>query len=345
MKLYGFDDQIILSGANLSRDYFTNRQDRYHLFSSKEITTYFFQLHSIISNLSFLLESNSHIRAGYNLKWPTSNLAPSPFDSPSDFISYSSKVLKKLTLSSKNGSSEVSREKITDTIVYPIFQFTPLFCSHTNSSTELPAITSILSILSLPEFKRSSWTFTAGYFNPIPTLTSLLLSTSSTSSNVIIASPGANGFYGSKGISSLLPPAYTLLSRRFVEAINRKGKTKEIEVKEWRRGVNGEPGGWTYHAKGLWISLGLKKSNDGGAEISVVGSSNYTKRSYQLDLEAGAVIITSNEDLKKQLGFERNALSEHARKVSIDDFMKSERKVSFRVRMAMWFVRLVGGAL
>ena len=30
MKLYGVDDEIILSGANLSSDYFTNRQDRYH---------------------------------------------------------------------------------------------------------------------------------------------------------------------------------------------------------------------------------------------------------------------------------------------------------------------------
>ncbi|KAL8805124.1 MAG: hypothetical protein Q9200_005551, partial [Gallowayella weberi] len=36
IKLYGIDDEVILSGANLSSDYFTNRQDRYHLFSSKK---------------------------------------------------------------------------------------------------------------------------------------------------------------------------------------------------------------------------------------------------------------------------------------------------------------------
>src|SRR6202012_2401768 len=30
MKLYGVDDELILSGANLSEDYFTNRQDRNH---------------------------------------------------------------------------------------------------------------------------------------------------------------------------------------------------------------------------------------------------------------------------------------------------------------------------
>ena len=32
IKLYGMDDEVILSGANLSHDYFTNRQDRYHVF-------------------------------------------------------------------------------------------------------------------------------------------------------------------------------------------------------------------------------------------------------------------------------------------------------------------------
>ncbi|KAL8721161.1 MAG: hypothetical protein Q9225_002086, partial [Loekoesia sp. 1 TL-2023] len=35
IKLYGIDNEVILSGANLSSDYFTNRQDRYHVFSSK----------------------------------------------------------------------------------------------------------------------------------------------------------------------------------------------------------------------------------------------------------------------------------------------------------------------
>ncbi|KAL8644413.1 MAG: hypothetical protein Q9226_007777, partial [Calogaya cf. arnoldii] len=45
IKLYGIDDEVILSGANLSSDYFTNRQDRYHVFSSKGITDYFARIH------------------------------------------------------------------------------------------------------------------------------------------------------------------------------------------------------------------------------------------------------------------------------------------------------------
>ena len=33
-KLFVFDDSVIISGANLSTDYFTNRQDRYILIGN-----------------------------------------------------------------------------------------------------------------------------------------------------------------------------------------------------------------------------------------------------------------------------------------------------------------------
>ena len=38
MKIYGFDNELILSGANLSKDYFTNRQDRYYIFKILPLT-------------------------------------------------------------------------------------------------------------------------------------------------------------------------------------------------------------------------------------------------------------------------------------------------------------------
>lgn len=143
-------------------------------------------------------------------------------------------------------------------------------------------------------------------------------------------------------MSALLPPAYTLLARRFLESVAASPRQNDsIVLKEWRRGTVGEPGGWTYHAKGLWVSL------DGGTRpsISVVGSSNYTKRSYSLDLEAGAVIITRDEGLKEKLKDEKDALQEYAGQVGMDEFVKVERRVGIHVRIAMWIVRAVGGAL
>jgi CDP-diacylglycerol--glycerol-3-phosphate 3-phosphatidyltransferase len=326
-----------MRSANLSNDYFTNRQDRYHVFSSKEITDYFFKIHDSVSKFSFLVTPDPQLPAGYTLEWPTSNVAPSPLDSPKQYIKQSTAILTPLIKAPPPESACPSPGK--NTTIYPLSQLTQLLSPDT--STELPAIISILRKLCSPLYKNSSWTFTAGYFNPDPSLTRLLLSTSSIQNTVLTASPWANGFYGSKGVSGLLPPAYTLLSRRFLESINKHGRDNDIALKEWRRGTVGEPGGWTYHAKGLWVALNGEKE----PSISVVGSSNYTKRSYGLDLEVGTVILTRDEGLMKKLAEERDGLQEYAAKVDIDNFVNVERRVSWKVRVAMWIVGAVGGAL
>lgn len=307
------------------------------MFSSQEITEYFFKIHSAISSLSFLVTPNTQSPAGFVLEWPSSNSTVSPLADPSTYISASTKILNQL-IAVPDKSTTLASSK-SNTTVYPVSQLTPLLKPDT--STELPAITSILRILASPTFKSSSWTFTAGYFNPDPSLTSLLLSTASSSNTVITASPQANGFYGSKGVSGLLPAAYTLLSRRFLESAAKSHRENDVVLKEWKYGAVNEPGGWTYHAKGLWVSLNGEKE----PSISVVGSSNYTKRSYSLDLEVGTVIVTSDEGLKKRLREEKDGLQDYAVSVGMDDFLKTERRVGLQVRIAMWIVKMVGGAL
>ena len=88
-------------------------------------------------------------------------------------------------------------------------------------------------------------------------------------------------------------------------------------------------------------------SLDGEAEpsITVVGSSNYTKRSYGLDLETGTVIVTRDEGLKGRLREEKDHLQDYAGRVGMDDFVKVDRRVGIHVRIAMWIVKAVGGAL
>lgn len=183
--------------------------------------------------------------------------------------------------------------------------------------------------------------FTAGYFNIRPELQSLLLASNCQDGVVVTASPWANGFYGSKGVSGLLPSAYTLLARRFLEAVQRAGRAGQIELREWRHGTVGQPGGWTYHAKGLWVTL----PGEEHPSITLVGSSNYTKRSYSLDLEMNVLVLTRNDRLQRRLAHEQKVLLRHARKVELDDLRTTERRVGLHVRIAMWIVSLVGGAL
>ena len=56
----------------------------------------------------------------------------------------------------------------------------------------------------------------------------------------------------------------------------------------------GEKEGWTYHAKGLWVTFPSTSTNVEDPSLTVVGSSNYTKRSYELDLEANVVNCTTS---------------------------------------------------
>ncbi|KAK4446603.1 hypothetical protein QBC34DRAFT_331040 [Podospora aff. communis PSN243] len=340
MKLYGVDDEIILSGANLSSDYFTDRQDRYHLFSSKDITDYYASMHNAVSSLSFNVQP-SDSPSGFDLVWPETNPAISPLSNPKRFVADSTSLLSGLISPRKkplNTLVEAPGEK-KDTSVYMLAQFSQLLSP--DISTELPAVTQVLKTLAAPEYAQSSWTFTAGYFNPAPSLTKLLISTASQNNTVITASPYANGFYNSPGVSGLLPGAYTLLARRFLRAVHHNGREGSTVLREWRKGTVNEPGGWTYHAKGLWVTL----PNNSNPSISVIGSSNYTKRSYSLDLEANALIVTENEELKQRLGDEQRWLMENTTIVTRDDFAKTERRVGLKVRIAMAIVRLVGGAL
>lgn len=358
MKLYGVDDELIMSGANLSNDYFTNRQDRYHVFSSAEITDYFFRIHSAISSLSYLISPSSSSPGGYDMTWPSSNPAPSPLEDRNAFKKAASTLLTPLV----RPSVTPLPSDINSTSIYPLLQFTSVLPTSKDTSTELPAMSTLLTLLTQPAYALNTWTFTAGYFNMTPWMRSLLLATNPARATVIAASPQANGFYGSAGVSGMLPAAYTLLARRFLQSVERAGLGDRVQLREWRRGTVGEPDGWTYHAKGFWVTLpgegGQPDPSDrsskasttdapapGGPSIAIIGSSNYTKRSYELDLEAGVMIVTRDADLRRRLGAEEARVGEWAKEVGMGEFERTERRVGLHVRVAMWIVKVLGGAL
>ena len=352
IKLYGIDDELILSGANLSNDYFTNRQDRYHVFKSKRVTDYFARIHSAVCSISFLLNI-SDSPSKFTLEWPTSNPAPNPLENPKRHVEAATSLLLPFV---KPASPQAP--PTTSTSVYPVI------CHPPTINTELPAFTALLAR------RIRSYTFTAGYFNPHPMVASSLLAASSlptsASGSILTASPYANGFFGSKGISGLLPAAYTHLSLRFLQA----ARGKNIQLQEWQRGMVGQQDGWTYHAKGLWVTLppdlrldtssnsssktssdlgtcveGKHSSDSPGPSVTLIGSSNYTTRSYGLDLEVGAMVVTKDEGLMRKLKREEELLMSHTSLVNEEDLETKERKAGWKVRVAMWLVKVLGGAL
>jgi CDP-diacylglycerol---glycerol-3-phosphate 3-phosphatidyltransferase len=383
--------------ANLSNDYFTNRLDRYHVFSSKELTDFYANIHEAVCDLSYQLHPSDDRPGGWELLSPHEQGLPDPLWHTKRFKQYAKQTLEPLI--HKKARQKMFPVEFTDqkTFVYPLAQFDILLGQPKNmqwmdyefaqyTSTEKPAITKVLTQLANDDrLRQSTWSFTAGYFNIDPEICELLLAATppatpassaalsaaleparvgaanpatTSKCTVITASPWANGFYGSKGVSGMLPSAYTLLSRRFLWDVQKAGKSDVVQLKEWRKGTVGEPDGMTYHAKGLWITLppqpspSTLDSNNGadiveepGPSITIVGSSNYTKRSYSLDLEIGAIIVTGDAGLKRRLKKEVESLERDAAVADMDTLARVERRVGFRVRAALWLVEALGGAL
>lgn len=316
--------------ANLSNDYFTNRQDRYHLISSEPVTTFYRNVYDAVAKLCLSISVDGE-------KTPAKLVRSGVSEHLSDREIYMQQATQLLEPLIKPSSTKSVKGE-TDTKIYPIFQLTPVMKPDT--STELPVMNLLLKSLGTEAFAGSSWMFTAGYFNMTPGVRELLLQSKPSHAVVLAASPWANGFYGSKGVSGMLPAAYTYLARNFLAAAT-KLKADTIKLKEWRLGTVNTPGGWSYHAKGLWVTLPKEKD----PSITLIGSSNYTKRSYHLDLEGNALVVTQNAGLKKRLGEEQLWLQKHATEVTDRDFEKTERRVGLHVRIAMWIVTAVGGAL
>ncbi|PUU80525.1 hypothetical protein B9Z19DRAFT_1021266 [Tuber borchii] len=339
MKLYGIDDEIVMSGANLSADYFTNRQDRYHIFSCPNLAGYFAGIHHAVCSISYNVLPGPKEQGGYTLEWPESNPAPMPTEEPKGFQIAATSILTPLIRPKLTPIKPPS--STPKTILYPLAQFTPLLYPQ-DTSTEHPALSSVLQLLSSEAFANSRWVLTAGYFNIHMQLKKLLLASKSVEGIVVTAAPEANGFYGSKGVSGMLPAAYTLMARQFLDDVIKAGKGDSILLKEWKRGTIGkDPDAWTYHAKGIWVSL----PNEEDPSITLIGSSNYTKRSYSLDLETNVLVVTEDEGLKKALGEEVAWLQDNARTVTMQDFERTERRVSLKVRLALWIVKAIGGQL
>lgn len=358
MKLYGFDDEIILSGANLSEDYFTDRQDRYYVFGNANLTDYYSKIHHTVCSISYQILPSSKNPSGFRMDWPTSNKTCEPHMNHARFISDTSLLLEPLLKQQDlKNFEEYNDTHEFDTIVYPISQFTPLLQPGNDISTEKPSVLRLLTFLDSPKIK---WWFTAGYFNMLPEIQQKLVNGLALGT-IITASAKANSFYKSSGVSYYIPEAYLLIAKKFLEDIRSKAKDLLIKLYEWQNGVVNTPGGWSYHAKGIWITV----PDEEIPSMTIIGSSNYTKRAYTLDLESNAIIITRNEELKQQMKDEIDNLMVYAKPLELSQFepklvgyekdeegndiqekpimkVSEDRQISYRVHLGL---KVIGGKL
>ncbi|KAL8279179.1 hypothetical protein RQP46_008435 [Phenoliferia psychrophenolica] len=370
IKTYGFDDDVLLSGANLSGDYFTNRQDRYIEFlSNPPLADYFSSLLSTIASFSFLVTASdtSTKHPALSITWPEANAAPSPLASSTSIEAYKETAHEAFTSLTSHWASKPPTSlqsvlpwsphepKVFDTLLRPVLQMGPF---NIKQETDL-VVPSIFragnSLATAPGGSRTKIDWTSGYFSVQPSYREKVLD-SRAAVRIVAASPEANGFLNSRGVSKYIPPAYTHLQKEFHDEAVRQATSRKreshIEIREWKRE------GWTYHAKGIWLTPSLASTtrtphesspfsdpNERDEEIklnhplapylTLIGSSNYGRRSAERDLEANVLLTTYSAELRADLQDEILGIRQYAVDL-VDDqlFARSERRVPWGVKVA-----------
>ncbi|XP_069786107.1 CDP-diacylglycerol--glycerol-3-phosphate 3-phosphatidyltransferase, mitochondrial isoform X2 [Narcine bancroftii] len=334
IKIYLFDHNVIISGANLSDSYFTNRQDRYVLLRDcSEIADFFDELINAVSDISLQLEQND-----------TADVKPGmvhPFTgSRRDFcLAANERIMavvnearcKQQHVTHLTSSAEAPEEESAlngdidrilsqaDTWIYPIIQMKPF---------EIRIDEQVTETLMTEAQEDSRIYLTSGYFNLTQTYMNLILRTSA-DYQILLASPEVNGFFGAQGVAGAIPSAYVYIARQFYNRVCLNGLQGRIMLHEYFRK------GWTFHAKGLWYYLSGSK----WPCLTLIGSPNFGYRSVHRDLEAQLVIVTENRKLQQQLHQEQEHLYHLSNEVLSTTFDQPNRHVKLWVKLITPFIK------
>ncbi|CCL99620.1 uncharacterized protein FIBRA_01639 [Fibroporia radiculosa] len=332
-KIYGADDELLISGANLNTSYFTNRQDRYiHFTDQAPLAQYCLSFLDQAATFSYSLLPSSSTSGDYVLDWPDQRTHPHHFESKAQaaltaFQDRSRKSSISKVTSVMSGVQQGEKSK-ADTLVFPIIQagqfsvreeercLSLLFRQVSGTESQTPGNTGHMIDL------------TSGYFGLYKPYQDLIIG-SQLACRVLAASPKANGFYGSRGVSGRVPEGYTVLERQFMRAVNtakrdwthdqHTGEHSGVQLNEWERD------GWTYHAKGIW----LRPTPSADPSVTLFGSTNLNSRSANLDTELSFLLVTNASALRSRLAEELNDLRAYAH-----PWKGAERKV----RLGSWIL-------
>ncbi|XP_058476192.1 CDP-diacylglycerol--glycerol-3-phosphate 3-phosphatidyltransferase, mitochondrial isoform X1 [Solea solea] len=321
IKVYLFDDSVIISGANLSDSYFTNRQDRYVLLENcRDVADFFSDLVEAVGDVSLQLQPDNSVSMLEGMVHPYngnrqdfSAVARKRIMEVVNTAHVRQQLLSRSGDSEDGGMSEGEGEEEEDTWVFPLVQMKPVGIKVDEQVTQR---------LLRDAGPDSTVFLTSGYFNLTQAYMRLVLGAGA-SYRILTASPEVNGFFGAKGVAGAIPAAYVHIARQFYSQVCQLGQQERVHLHEYHRAQ------WTFHAKGLWYYL---QGQDRPC-LTLIGSPNFGYRSVHRDLEAQIAIVTENEELQSQLQEEQEMLYQRSTEVSTSTFERPDRYVKLWVKL------------
>ena len=313
-QAYIVDDSLILSGANLSEEYFVDRQDRYVLFENGGgglVDFYADLIHTLRDD-----DSNEKINNGKRNGGTTT-----PGYYPHD--------LKDTVHNSDDSDAAVH--------IIPTFQ-SPHTANQpfvTKSGLTVPSDEDVITTLLQTALEEScTIRMASAYLNPTPRILDALGTngyhshTESTHSSppvtFLTAAPDSHGFSPKPGVKrkgDWVPQAFTQIC-------------KDLSASQYHRNLHqhsllwySRPS-WTFHGKGIWIY-----SPDGHLVAATAGSGNYGYRSYRRDMESNVALLfpQTQSTIQTALDQEWEALAQHS---YVPDLQKQsdDMKVPWQIR-------------
>ncbi len=285
MKIYVFDDYSLISGANLSDTYFTNRQDRYFLIKSSELANYLQNMIKTIGKFSFKTGSKDFIQK------PELSGEENFKEKIEDFV---------------NPSKDMSfHDERNNVLIFPSFQL---------GSYSLNQEKNLLKDVFSNCDSEHHIQLASAYLN-FPDFINDMIMQASNPTTLITANIDANGFFGAKGLKSLVPQFYESLTYTMHHSLSQSKYPEQKALHLYSRLD------WSYHQKGLWIS---SKKNHVPFLVSI-GSSNYGIRSFSRDLESSFYMISHDTEFQRKVGMEQEHIRPYLRrsvKISAPEYQR-----------------------
>lgn len=220
---------MFVKRANLSHDYFTNRQDRYIRISNCEQLCDFFE--SIIDSVG---QFSFQARANGECVYLNENNSEHPFNGAVDDFSNALGDRIKATMNKYNGlnrdissaATAAASSRSDEAFIYPLIQIN-------DCGIRIEELVTEKLFKNSPHSSRID--LAVGYFNLTNNYIDYIVKQSAAEYRILLSSPEANGFFGSQGFSKNIPTIYTYLEEEFVNLFTSLNQQKRISIHEYKR--------------------------------------------------------------------------------------------------------------
>ncbi|KAK1741943.1 CDP-diacylglycerol--glycerol-3-phosphate 3-phosphatidyltransferase [Skeletonema marinoi] len=322
IKAYLVDDELILSGANLSEEYFSNRLDRYMLFTDGG--------GGLVDFYADLCDTLCSYAIKYDGQPPL--LSTQSFDSTRKQHLESSLARLFVDETQTILPGACSHSDALDPVAYaiPTFQMPNSILGRPFQFQSDNDASRDLLLAAVESDQDMSVRLSSAYLNLTPRLRSVLTMFGNKRGGgapyVLTAGAMSHGFAPKKQtkskqnnvgivdkIKSSIPEAFLTLVKEASQSIIACGGKVLLYERQ----------GWTFHAKGVWITANDTNTsrqeliNDPTSVVStIIGSGNYGARSEDLDVESNCVIVfneqSKGEPIQQSVANDWNNMCEHS---------------------------------